>query len=47
MNKLSSTSYGQSSVPMNLFATWEVDRSSPQCVPRFGFNFKSVYANVV
>ncbi|KAJ4948583.1 hypothetical protein JOQ06_020116, partial [Pogonophryne albipinna] len=20
-------------VPMNLFATWEVDRSSPSCVP--------------
>ncbi|MEQ2247180.1 hypothetical protein ILYODFUR_006613 [Ilyodon furcidens] len=21
-------------VPMNLFATWEIDRSSPSCVPR-------------
>uniref|UniRef100_A0A8I5QJV1 Phosphofurin acidic cluster sorting protein 2 n=1 Tax=Homo sapiens TaxID=9606 RepID=A0A8I5QJV1_HUMAN len=21
-------------VPMNLFATWEVDGSSPSCVPR-------------
>lgn len=22
-------------VPMNLFATWEVDRCSPSCVPRY------------
>lgn len=22
-------------VPMNLFATWEVDGSSPSCVPRY------------
>ncbi len=22
-------------VPMNLFATWEIDRSSPSCVPRY------------
>ncbi|XP_035256562.1 phosphofurin acidic cluster sorting protein 2-like isoform X2 [Anguilla rostrata] len=25
---------GPMSVPMNLFATWEIDRSSPSCVPR-------------
>uniref|UniRef100_A0A673CBZ1 Uncharacterized protein n=1 Tax=Sphaeramia orbicularis TaxID=375764 RepID=A0A673CBZ1_9TELE len=25
---------GRIPVPMNLFATWEVDRSSPSCVPR-------------
>uniref|UniRef100_A0A8C9Z1S0 Phosphofurin acidic cluster sorting protein 1 n=1 Tax=Sander lucioperca TaxID=283035 RepID=A0A8C9Z1S0_SANLU len=25
---------GRVSVPMNLFATWEIDRSSPSCVPR-------------
>ncbi|KAK5853750.1 hypothetical protein PBY51_014881 [Eleginops maclovinus] len=25
---------GSMPVPMNLFATWEVDRSSPSCVPR-------------
>ncbi|MED6264123.1 hypothetical protein CHARACLAT_011504 [Characodon lateralis] len=24
-------------VPMNLFATWEIDRSSPSCVPSFLF----------
>lgn len=28
-----SISHGQT-VPMNMFATWEVDRSSPQCIPR-------------
>ncbi|XP_077966247.1 phosphofurin acidic cluster sorting protein 2-like [Styela clava] len=27
-------SHGQNTVPMNLFATWEVDRSSPHCIPR-------------
>uniref|UniRef100_A0A8C7IE95 Si:ch211-126j24.1 n=2 Tax=Oncorhynchus kisutch TaxID=8019 RepID=A0A8C7IE95_ONCKI len=26
--------YGPIPVPMNLFATWEIDRSSPSCVPR-------------
>uniref|UniRef100_A0A669B1R8 Phosphofurin acidic cluster sorting protein 1a n=1 Tax=Oreochromis niloticus TaxID=8128 RepID=A0A669B1R8_ORENI len=25
---------GSGPVPMNLFATWEIDRSSPSCVPR-------------
>ncbi|GLD70787.1 phosphofurin acidic cluster sorting protein 2-like isoform X1, partial [Lates japonicus] len=25
---------GRVPVPMNLFATWEIDRSSPSCVPR-------------
>nr|XP_014268515.2 phosphofurin acidic cluster sorting protein 1 isoform X1 [Maylandia zebra] len=25
---------GRGPVPMNLFATWEIDRSSPSCVPR-------------
>ncbi|XP_035040108.1 phosphofurin acidic cluster sorting protein 1 [Hippoglossus stenolepis] len=25
---------GRAPVPMNLFATWEMDRSSPSCVPR-------------
>lgn len=25
---------GSVPVPMNLFATWEIDRSSPSCVPR-------------
>lgn len=25
---------GNMPVPMNLFATWEIDRSSPSCVPR-------------
>lgn len=25
---------GSMPVPMNLFATWEIDRSSPSCVPR-------------
>ncbi|XP_073776479.1 phosphofurin acidic cluster sorting protein 1 isoform X6 [Danio rerio] len=25
---------GSTPVPMNLFATWEIDRSSPSCVPR-------------
>ncbi|KAJ8378821.1 hypothetical protein AAFF_G00233900 [Aldrovandia affinis] len=25
---------GPMPVPMNLFATWEIDRSSPSCVPR-------------
>uniref|UniRef100_A0A673CDY3 Uncharacterized protein n=1 Tax=Sphaeramia orbicularis TaxID=375764 RepID=A0A673CDY3_9TELE len=29
-----STPDGRIPVPMNLFATWEVDRSSPSCVPR-------------
>lgn len=28
------SSHGQTTVPMNLFATWEVDRSSPHCIPR-------------
>lgn len=23
-------------VQMNLYATWEIDRSSPSCVPRYG-----------
>ncbi|RXM33670.1 Phosphofurin acidic cluster sorting protein 1 [Acipenser ruthenus] len=26
--------FGPVPVPMNLFATWEIDRSSPSCVPR-------------
>ncbi|XP_062869072.1 phosphofurin acidic cluster sorting protein 2 [Trichomycterus rosablanca] len=29
-----SGSSGHVPVPMNLFATWEIDRSSPSCVPR-------------
>uniref|UniRef100_A0AAQ6A4S2 Uncharacterized protein n=1 Tax=Amphiprion ocellaris TaxID=80972 RepID=A0AAQ6A4S2_AMPOC len=32
-SRLSGTSFGVP-VPMNLFATWEIDRSSPSCVPR-------------
>ncbi|KAL1263743.1 hypothetical protein QQF64_006482, partial [Cirrhinus molitorella] len=28
---------GSMPVPMNLFATWEIDRSSPSCVPRLLF----------
>ncbi|XP_042357521.1 phosphofurin acidic cluster sorting protein 1 isoform X2 [Plectropomus leopardus] len=28
------SSSGSMPVPMNLFATWEIDRSSPSCVPR-------------
>uniref|UniRef100_A0A6Q2YAC3 Uncharacterized protein n=1 Tax=Esox lucius TaxID=8010 RepID=A0A6Q2YAC3_ESOLU len=28
------TGRGPMPVPMNLFATWEIDRSSPSCVPR-------------
>uniref|UniRef100_A0AAX7VT16 Phosphofurin acidic cluster sorting protein 1 n=1 Tax=Astatotilapia calliptera TaxID=8154 RepID=A0AAX7VT16_ASTCA len=31
---VSSPGYGRGPVPMNLFATWEIDRSSPSCVPR-------------
>uniref|UniRef100_A0A6Q2ZEZ3 Uncharacterized protein n=1 Tax=Esox lucius TaxID=8010 RepID=A0A6Q2ZEZ3_ESOLU len=30
----SGASEGPMPVPMNLFATWEIDRSSPSCVPR-------------
>uniref|UniRef100_A0A8C2I6D1 Phosphofurin acidic cluster sorting protein 2-like n=1 Tax=Cyprinus carpio TaxID=7962 RepID=A0A8C2I6D1_CYPCA len=30
----SSAGSGSVPVPMNLFATWEIDRSSPSCVPR-------------
>ncbi|XP_043111337.1 phosphofurin acidic cluster sorting protein 1 isoform X3 [Puntigrus tetrazona] len=30
----SSAGSGSAPVPMNLFATWEIDRSSPSCVPR-------------
>uniref|UniRef100_A0A8C1P963 Phosphofurin acidic cluster sorting protein 1-like n=1 Tax=Cyprinus carpio TaxID=7962 RepID=A0A8C1P963_CYPCA len=30
----SSAGPGSVPVPMNLFATWEIDRSSPSCVPR-------------
>lgn len=30
----SSSGSGGMPVPMNLFATWEIDRSSPNCVPR-------------
>ncbi|MCJ8737766.1 hypothetical protein PDJAM_G00027860 [Pangasius djambal] len=30
-----SGSSGPVPVPMNLFATWEIDRSSPSCVPRY------------
>ena len=26
---------GSKPVPMRLFATWEVDKSSPSCIPRF------------
>lgn len=29
-----STGLGPAPVPMNLFATWEIDRSAPSCVPR-------------
>ncbi|XP_066503673.1 phosphofurin acidic cluster sorting protein 2 isoform X2 [Hoplias malabaricus] len=31
---VSSAGSGPIPVPMNLFATWEIDRSSPSCVPR-------------
>uniref|UniRef100_A0A8C2I8Q5 Phosphofurin acidic cluster sorting protein 2 n=1 Tax=Cyprinus carpio TaxID=7962 RepID=A0A8C2I8Q5_CYPCA len=31
---LNSAGSGSVPVPMNLFATWEIDRSSPSCVPR-------------
>nr|XP_023680815.1 phosphofurin acidic cluster sorting protein 2-like isoform X1 [Paramormyrops kingsleyae] len=31
---LGSTGSGPIPVPMNLFATWEIDRTSPSCVPR-------------
>ncbi|XP_012672537.1 phosphofurin acidic cluster sorting protein 2 isoform X2 [Clupea harengus] len=31
---LGSAGSGPMPVPMNLFATWEIDRSSPSCVPR-------------
>uniref|UniRef100_A0A8C2I6S4 Phosphofurin acidic cluster sorting protein 2 n=1 Tax=Cyprinus carpio TaxID=7962 RepID=A0A8C2I6S4_CYPCA len=31
---LHSAGSGSVPVPMNLFATWEIDRSSPSCVPR-------------
>ncbi len=31
----SSAGSGAVTVPMNLFATWEIDRSSPSCVPRY------------
>uniref|UniRef100_A0A8C9T147 Si:ch211-126j24.1 n=1 Tax=Scleropages formosus TaxID=113540 RepID=A0A8C9T147_SCLFO len=31
----SSSSSSVPVVPMNLFATWEIDRSSPSCVPRY------------
>ena len=29
-----SGSISQASVPMNLFATWEIDRSAANCIPR-------------
>lgn len=32
---------GPMPVPMNLFATWEIDRSSPSCVPRYCANISS------
>lgn len=32
---LGSAGSGPMPVPMNLFATWEIDRSSPSCVPRY------------
>uniref|UniRef100_A0A674A4Z8 Si:ch211-126j24.1 n=1 Tax=Salmo trutta TaxID=8032 RepID=A0A674A4Z8_SALTR len=34
MGSNSGGSDGPMPVPMNLFATWEIDRSSPSCVPR-------------
>uniref|UniRef100_A0A4W5RAW4 Si:ch211-126j24.1 n=1 Tax=Hucho hucho TaxID=62062 RepID=A0A4W5RAW4_9TELE len=34
MGSMSGGSDGPMPVPMNLFATWEIDRSSPSCVPR-------------
>ncbi|XP_067115571.1 phosphofurin acidic cluster sorting protein 2 [Osmerus mordax] len=34
MGSNSGGSDGPITVPMNLFATWEIDRSSPSCVPR-------------
>ncbi|KAG7214226.1 hypothetical protein INR49_023251 [Caranx melampygus] len=38
---------GRVPVPMNLFATWEIDRSSPSCVPRFTTGFTSGFSSVV
>lgn len=32
---------GTMPVPMNLFATWEIDRSSPSCVPRYRVALKN------
>ncbi|KAK1791327.1 hypothetical protein P4O66_013343 [Electrophorus voltai] len=32
---------GPMPVPMNLFATWEIDRSSPSCVPRYWMGAKN------
>lgn len=33
-------------VPMNLFATWEVDGSSPSCVPRYAPALRFVRAHL-
>jgi len=33
-NKSSTQSTMQASIPMNLFASWDIDRSSSNCIPR-------------
>jgi hypothetical protein len=30
-----SFNYGSKPVPMKLFATWEVDKTPPYCIPRY------------
>jgi hypothetical protein len=34
---------GMKPVPMKLFATWEVDRTPPNCIPRYCDTFNISY----
>ena len=39
---------GSKPVPMRLFATWEVDKSSPSCIPRYIHKFyKLLHISVI
>jgi hypothetical protein len=37
---------GLKPVPMKLFATWEVDRTPPNCIPRYSDSFNKSFCIV-
>jgi len=38
-NSFSASGAGVKPVPMKLFSTWEVDKSTPSCIPRYEIEY--------